>query len=310
MSDTAADSGKLTDAQHEWASKFCGLDTKKATAAPGGAAPAGAAPGGPAPYVGLTPADVAAAKKYMSDHNFTVFTLQFAPAKPADFTPWLDGKATTVDLLARAISATLPPQAAELIRGLVASEYNRLITEAIARGAQRAADVKTAPPAAKGDDDSKTSDATPKKKTDDDGPEVSVEVDPQAKTVETQIQYTVKLRAVNEEAKVQVLPDVEITIHLGADNGKASLEAQLNIIKANVNKLLNLSGKIQIEAKIGISGQVDVSDAALGQIAKSLEVKLKAGLEFKVTKNIYFGVEAEVGPDGKTQIGPKFGVKF
>ena len=295
-----SDTSKLTDAHHDWASTFCGVDTRKAAPVSGG---------GPATKAAPAPAD--AAKKYLADHNFTVFTIQFVPTKPADFSPMLDGKPTTLELAARAVAATLPPQQADLVRGLVTGEYNRLITEAIARAAHRADDMKTAPAkgAAQDGDEPATNDGA-KNKGGDDGPEVSVEVDPKAKTLETQIQYTIKLRATNDEDKVQVLPDMEITIHLGADNGKASLEAQLNLIKANVNEILHLGGKIKIEAKVGISGQADVSDAALGKIAKSLEVKLKAGLEFKVTKNVYFGVGAEVGPDGKVQVGPTFGVKF
>ena len=68
-----------------------------------------------------------------------------------------------------------------------------------------------------------SSETSPKPQKDDDGLETSVELDPKKGTLETQIQYTIALRAKNESAKVQVLPDVELTLHVGAD-GKAGGE--------------------------------------------------------------------------------------
>ena len=276
----------LTDEQRAWIKRLC---------SPGTAAPATEISGAPPPGLVLAPDDAAKVLKFLRDHDFKPVSLQLVP-KPADFLPWLDGKSTTLDQAAKAAATAAGLASPDLARPVVASEYKRLVDAAVARAA-KAPEAPVAPEA---------------KKPEEDGPEVSVEMDPKGKSLETQVQYTIKLRATNDAKPpaVQVLPDAEITIHLGPDGKTPSIEAQLNLIKANVNTLLHLPGKVQIEATVGVSTTMDVRDAAAGKIAKSLEVKIKAELTFKITKNLYFKVGVEEGPDGKPQGGPAVGVTF
>jgi len=144
---------------------------------------------------------------------------------------------------------------------------------------------------------------------DDNGTEATLEVT--NKDVQTNIQVTIKLRAQGDDdpRRVVILPDVEITIHAGQDATSSSIEAQLNLIriKQDVSKHLTFNGHVivqSIEFKTGISAEAGMSDIALAQIQKSLEVKLKSELEFKVNKAFSFSVEAEAGQTGVV-VGPK-----
>ncbi len=141
---------------------------------------------------------------------------------------------------------------------------------------------------------------------DDDGPEVSVEVNPTDGKADTQIQYTVKLRATNDASPpvVQYFPDVEVTFHTQGGGKSPSLEVQLNAIKADVGRMLHIPGKIKIEASVGLSAESNIADAAMGNIAKSVEVKLKAELSIGLTKHFEIKPSLEQGLDGK----PKGGV--
>ncbi len=142
-------------------------------------------------------------------------------------------------------------------------------------------------------------------KKDDDDVDTTVEVDPAQHKADTEVQYTVKLQATNDDTppKVQILPDVEITVHVGAADA-ASIEGQLNIIKADVGRLLKIGGKIKIEAKVGLSAESNIQDAAVGKIAKSLETNIKSEIEITLTKHFSVKFEVDVGPDGKPQGGP------
>ena len=139
----------------------------------------------------------------------------------------------------------------------------------------------------------------------DDDPDYTIEADPTQGKADTQVQYTIKLKATNDDdpPKVQLLPDVEVTLHVGAA-GAVSIENQLNLVKADIGRLLKIGGTIKIEAKVGLSGEADIQDAAIGKIAKSLEVKIKAEVEVTITKHISVKVGIEEGPDGKPQGGP------
>src|SRR5208283_424583 len=107
-------------------------------------------------------------------------------------------------------------------------------------------------------------------------------------TADTQIQYTVKLKATNDDnpPKVQTFPDVEITVHIGPDGNPPSIETQLNAVKADIGRLLHIGGKVKIAATVELSTEIDVDDADVGKIAKAVEVKLKAELEISLTKRI------------------------
>ncbi len=87
------------------------------------------------------------------------------------------------------------------------------------------------------------------------------------------------------------------------------MEAQLNLIKLkqDVSKHLQFNGHVivdSIEFKTGVSAEANMADVALAQIQKSVEVKVKAELEFKVNKAFSFSVEADAGKDGVV-VGPK-----
>lgn len=155
--------------------------------------------------------------------------------------------------------------------------------------------------------------AAPAKK-DDDGIETTVEVT--NKDVQTNIQFTVKLRAQGDDdpRRVVILPDVEITIHAGKDATSSSIEAQLNLvkIKQDVSKHLAFNGHVivqSIEFKTGVSAEAGMNDVALAQIQKSLEVKVKSELEFKVNKAFSFSLEGEAGQGG-VAVGPKLVFRF
>ena len=140
---------------------------------------------------------------------------------------------------------------------------------------------------------------------DDDGPEVSLEVSAITGQADTQIQYTVKLHASNDASppKVQYFPDVEITFHTAGAGSAPSLEAQLNIIKADIGTMLHLPGKIKVEASVGVGAEMNIKDAAMGDLVKSVEVKLKAELSVGLTKHLSIKPGLEMGSDGKPSGG-------
>ena len=146
-----------------------------------------------------------------------------------------------------------------------------------------------------------------------DGPEVSVEVDPVKQTVETQVKYTIKLRAVDEDAKpptIQVLPDQEITVHIDSPDKPPPIEAQLNVIKATISKALPGGRRLRIEGTVSISAQMDLEKAAAGKIAKSLELKIKAELELHVTKTMSIKPGVAAAPGEKPVPGITWQITF
>ena len=153
-----------------------------------------------------------------------------------------------------------------------------------------------------------------KKDDDDDGPEAHVEVTP--KGAETQVQFTINLRVVNDKNPNQILwlQSVDVTLHLGKDADNSSIEAQLNIvkIKSDITNHVRVNGHVlvdSIEFTAGVSAEANMTKAALLQLQGSIEVKLKAELEFKITKYLSFSIEADGGRDGAT-VGPKFTIRF
>ena len=147
------------------------------------------------------------------------------------------------------------------------------------------------------------------KKKDDDGIDTTVEGTKDG--VQTNIQITIKLRAEGEDDKrtVILLPDIEVTLHVGKDASTSTVEAQLNLvkIKKDVSDRLRFNAHVlvqSIEFKVGVSGEAGMTDVALLQIEKSLQVKVKAELEFKVNKAFSFSIEGDDGQGGFV-IGPK-----
>jgi hypothetical protein len=110
----------------------------------------------------------------------------------------------------------------------------------------------------------------------------SVELDPKGHSLETQVKLTIGLRAKDESSKIEVLPDAELTVHVGADGKPEAVEeAQINLIKAHIEQNLNVAGKsrkIEIEATVSLDGQVNLAQDAL----KSLKTAVKGELEVKL----------------------------
>jgi hypothetical protein len=208
------------------------------------------------------------------------------------------GKPTPIKTI---IGATLA--AAKLARLDEGEKARGMIDEAMIRGV--IGDLVKPKAATEDDADA----AKPAAKKDDDGIETTLEVTNQ--DVQTSIQFTIKLRAQGDDdpRRVVILPDVEISLHLGHNATTSSVEAQLNLIKVkqDVSKHLQFNGHViidSIEFKAGVSAEANMADAALAQIQKSIEVKVKAELEFKVNKAFSFSVEADAGKDGVV-VGPK-----
>jgi hypothetical protein len=119
------------------------------------------------------------------------------------------------------------------------------------------------------------------------------------------IQLTIKLHEASDDdaSAVQVLPDVEVTLHVTKDSSDATIEAQLNLvkIKADLSKKLKLRGHVlvdSVEFKLGVSEENDASDALLLRVRKWAEPKIKAELSFKIAKGLEFKIEADGGSEG------------
>jgi hypothetical protein len=145
----------------------------------------------------------------------------------------------------------------------------------------------------------------PAKKDDDSPIEVTRDGD------KVDIQLTIKLHEASDDdaTAVQVLPDVEVTLHVTKDSSDATIEAQLNLlkIKADLSKSLKLKGHVlvdSVEFKLGVSEENDASDALLLRVRKWAAPKIKAELSFKIAKGLEFKIEADGGSDGG-QIGGK-----
>jgi hypothetical protein len=122
-------------------------------------------------------------------------------------------------------------------------------------------------------------------------------------TEQKQIQYSLKLRAKDEKAAVQVLPAVDITVQLGSDGKLQALEeTQLNIIKVHIENNLRLVGKVEIEAGLTLNTKVSVTPDEI----KLAEKKVKAEVEVKLGR-ISLKASAEADPTSGKK-GPDAGM--
>ena len=166
----------------------------------------------------------------------------------------------------------------------------------------------------------KTPDAAPAgkaagvKKAEQEEPEVAVVADaahkdPKDRKMTTEVTYSLALRAVDESNPpvVQVLPNAEITISMDASGKSPDMEAKINIIKADISKAVkaavNLKGKVQIEATVGISSKLDTAAAGAGQLTAALQTKIKGELSISILKSVTVKGGVETGLDGKTEVG-------
>lgn len=152
------------------------------------------------------------------------------------------------------------------------------------------------------------------KKTEKDRPEVAVVTDlahkdPKDRKVTTEVTYSLALRAVDESNPpvVQVLPNAEITVSMDASGKSPDIEAKINVIKADITKAVkaavNLKGKVQIEATVGVSSKLDTAAAGAGQFTAALQTKIKGELSISILKSVTVKAGVETGPDGKKEVG-------
>ena len=141
-----------------------------------------------------------------------------------------------------------------------------------------------------------------------DGPDVAVSADPAHKKpgdrkVSTEVTYTIALRATDESdpPNVQALPDMELTVGLDSPDKPPDIEAQVNVLKANitglVKKQVNLKGRVKVEATVGFSAKLDTAAAGAGQLAAALQTKIKAELEITILNTVKIKPGVEIGPD-------------
>ncbi len=154
---------------------------------------------------------------------------------------------------------------------------------------------------------------TKKPPEEDDGPDVAGVGTPKKGTVQTEVQYTLKLKATDEEGTVEVLPDLELTTHV-SDPGERGLvtEAQLNFIKAHVKTNLKLVGEVEIEVSLGENIETNLTGDALQktkatlqaelevQVGKRFSVKVSTDPQAPVTFEVHFG-----GGDSKKEMRDK-----
>ncbi len=228
------------------------------------------------------------------------------PAKPP-VQMVFNGKPMTIDAVVATVLA-----AARMAKMSTGDAGRASVTDGLVRGVI----AEAAAPPAKQDAAPKQDDAAKKEdpaKKDDDAIDTSVETT--NKHVDTQIQVTINLRAVPDDKRlVVILPDIEVTLHVGKDADSSSVEAQLNLvkIKKDVSDRMRVNGHVIVQSinfKAGVSGEANMTDVALLRIQKSLEVKFKAELEFKITNHISFSLQAEAGKDGAI-IGPALTYHF
>ena len=313
--------GEPTEEMHDYMQSLTGADPRAyaLTAAPiSGAQPApGAPPGSPSPmsFSPLTPQPapnlldpkllqpILDAEAWLHDYLATnkIATVPNDPASPPAQIMF-GGKPTPMD---KAVATTV---AAGRLANLPSGDQGRAaMTDSLVRSVI----AEMLNPSASADADADGKDAP--KKDGDDALDTSVETTNQH--VDTQIQVTIKLRGEPDDKRmVVVLPDVEVTLHVGKDASASSIEAQLNLIKIkkDVSDRMRVNGHVIVQSinfKAGVSGEAGLSDAALLQIQKSLEVKLKAELEFKITDHISISLQAEEGKNGP-QIGPALTYHF
>lgn len=129
--------------------------------------------------------------------------------------------------------------------------------------------------------------ATPKE-----GEDVELSVGGETKDGTTEINYKIELKAKDEAKKIQVLPNLDLKAKVG-DDGKAELvaEAQIDAIKGHIKKNLKLIGKVEIEVKVTINAQANLTGDKMG----TLEGNIKGELEIKL-KRITLSTSVEVGP--------------
>jgi hypothetical protein len=230
-----------------------------------------------------------------------------------DILDFLDGlnKAGQLDDLANYLMTGTSPRL-EIAVATVQKRFDQAWRDTVAKlgDADREALLARPPAGAFGDGGAPPA----KKKPDDDSIDTTIEVSPQG--VQTNIQITIKLRATDDDHphKAVILPDIEITLHVGNNASTSTVEAQLNLvkIKQDLSKWLNFNGHVlvqSVEFKMGVSGEAGMTDVALMQIQKSLEVKVKAGLEFTVRKSVSVSIEVDAGQGGVTVI-PKLVFHF
>ncbi len=241
---------------------------------------AAASPAGVAPVPQLkklTPEQAAVCRKYLTDHKLAALLIPLRLGiNRDDYLPGLDNISTNINAIVRLLGPLTLLNPVDELRELVIERYNPLVNAAI-----EAVEKRLKLQVEQGTDKPGDEDGAPKKpkKDDDDGLETTVELNPKDHTLETQIQYTVRLRAKNDLAVVQVLPDVELTIHVGADGKAKPLgEVQLNLIKANIQKNVIGAGKIEIEATVSLDAQTNLGPDAL----KSIQTTIKGELEVKL----------------------------
>jgi outer membrane protein OmpA-like peptidoglycan-associated protein len=143
---------------------------------------------------------------------------------------------------------------------------------------------------------------TKKPPEEDDPPEVSTVYTPAKGTVQTEVKYTLKLTATDEEGTVKALPDVELTTHV-SDPGERGLvtEAQLNIVKARVKENLKLVGEVEIEVSLSEKIETNLTGDAL----QKTKATLQAELEVQVGKK--FSVKVSTDPQAPVTFEWHFG---